>query len=226
MDVFMYLFATVCAYLIAGVNPAIILSKKIYHTDIRSLGSGNPGFTNFKRVFGNRYAWYVLLLDMLKAILAVAIFGWAFEHAFGMYQFGAAYTGLFAMLGHAYPIWYKFKGGKGFLVGAATIWFVDWRAGIVALVIMMLLLFTLRYMSLSVICAGVSCPITLWVVGVDHIGVLLLSTLSLLFMVWRHKENIVRLCNGTESKFSLKKVTTKEQKDCMKENRYVPTKFE
>lgn len=203
MTVLLYLSAALCAYLVAGINPAIEFSKRIYHKDIRTCGSGNPGFTNFKRTFGNKWAWWVLLLDLAKVAVVVAVFAWLFELRLGQYQLGAAYTGLFALLGHAYPVWYGFKGGKGFLVYLSVIWFIDWRAGLVALLVMLVLLALTRYMSLSTVAAMLSCPVTLAVTGAPG-SVIALCAVSVLYIAYRHKENFKRLKNGTESKFSLK----------------------
>lgn len=204
MQILLYIAAALAAYLIAGANPAIELSKRIYHQDIRTCGSGNPGFTNFKRTFGSKWAWWVLALDLAKAAVTVAVFAWLFGMYMGAYQLGAAYTGLFAMLGHAYPIWYGFKGGKGFLVYMSVIWFVDWRAGLVALAIFVVLILTTKYMSLSTVAAMLSCPVTLIVTGAP-LAVILLCAGSVLFMAWRHRENFRRLAKGTESKFYLRK---------------------
>lgn len=203
MSVFLYIAAAITAYLVCGLNPAIVLSKAVYHKDIRTCGSGNPGFTNFKRTFGNKLAWWVLLLDLAKSAVVVALFSILFMVFFKDFQFGAAYTSLFVMLGHSYPIWYKLKGGKGFLVYMSAIWFVDWRCGVVALAIMMILLFTTKYMSLSTVCAMLSCPVTLLIVGAPVVIVCLCAA-CVLFIAWRHRENFKRLIHGTESKFSLK----------------------
>lgn len=199
------LFA-VCAavsYLIGGINPAIIFSKLIYRKDIRTLGSHNPGFTNFKRVFGSRYAWFVFSLDIFKGILLCLIFCPLFKEYAGSYQLGAAYAGFFGMIGHCFPVWYRFKGGKGFLVGTSVIWFIDWRAGLVALCIMLILLLTVKYMSLSVIVAGISCPVSLIILGADSTAVVLLIVAAVALIIGRHSGNIKRLINGTESKFTL-----------------------
>lgn len=203
MHLWLYILAAVCSYLLSGVNPAILLSNGIYHKDIRTCGSGNPGFTNFKRTFGNKLAWLVMVLDLSKGIVLAALFGWLFDLFLGQWQLGAAYSGLFAMLGHAYPIWYNFKGGKGFLVAMSVIWFIDWRAGLVAVFILVILLLTTKYMSLSTMLAMLSCPVTLIIVGTNA-PTIILCTISVLFMVYRHKENIKRLFKGTESKFSFK----------------------
>lgn len=203
MKIAIFLIAAICAYLLSGVNPAIVLSKLIYHQDIRELGSKNPGFTNFKRVFGSKYAWFVFVLDILKSVVLCLMFGWLFSAVGLSFQLGVAYTGFFAMLGHAYPVWYHFEGGKAFLVAAAAIFFIDWRVGLIAMGIMMILLFTVKYMSLSVIVAAISCPISLALFGADSWAVIVIVSVSTLFLIYRHKENIKRLLNGTESKFSL-----------------------
>lgn len=203
LKVILYASAAICAYLVAGLNPAIILSKAVYNKDIRTCGSGNPGFTNFKRSFGNKLAWWVLVLDLLKAAVVVAVFAQLFKIYLDDYRLGAAYTGLFAMAGHAYPVWYKFKGGKGFLVYMSVIWFIDWRAGLVALLIMLVLLLTTKYMSLSTVTALLSCPITLLIIRAS-VPVVILCAVCVIFMAVRHKENFKRLLNGTESKFYLK----------------------
>ncbi len=202
--------AGVTAYVIAGLNPAILLSKTIYHEDIRTCGkgSGNPGFTNFKRVYGSKWAFMVMLLDIGKCVALLAIFG----DLFGKYavinglesnlrQIGIAYTAFWAAIGHDFPVWYGFHGGKGFLVNMAAVWFLDWRAGLVAFVILCIFLFTVKYMSLATMLSILSCPVVLLLTGGELIAIVI-SLLSALLMIWRHKENIKRLINGTESKFS------------------------
>lgn len=204
MKALLYLSAALCAYLVSGLNPAIIMSKLIYHKDIRTCGSGNPGFTNFKRTFGNKWAWWVFALDLSKAAVVVAIFAQLFKTFLGDYQLGAAYTGLFAMLGHAFPIWYKFKGGKGFSVYMSTVWFVDWRAGLIAVAVLVFLLLTTKYMSLSTMSAVASTVVFLLIAGTKSPYTVGLCAVQILFIIYRHKENIKRLLKGTESKFVLK----------------------
>lgn len=203
MEALLYISAALAAYLVAGWNPAITFSKAIYKKDIRTCGSGNPGFTNFRRSFGNKWAWHVLVLDLSKAAVVVGIFAWLFGKCLGNYQFGAAYTGLFAVLGHAFPIWYKFKGGKGFLVNVSIIWFIDWRVGLIAVALMLILLFTTKYMSLATVVAMLTCPIVLLTVN-TQLSVVCIYAACVIFMAVRHKENFKRLLNGTESKFKVK----------------------
>lgn len=202
MEILLYFLAAVCAYLTAGLNPAIIISKAVYKKDIRTCGSGNPGFTNFKRTFGGKWGWPVFFLDLGKAALVVAVCAWLFGKYLDAYQLGAAYTGLFCMLGHAFPIWYGFKGGKGFLVYMSTIWFVDWRAGLLATALLVALLLTTKYMSLSVMCAVTSGVIYLAVAGADSPAVICLCAAQVFFIICRHRENIKRLVSKSEPKFS------------------------
>ena len=213
-------FFTACAiaaligYLLGGVNAAIIMSRLIYGEDIREKGSGNPGFTNFKRVYGlGAVAWSVMLLDILKTAVPVCAAMLIFGDMFGMGQFGAAFTGLFGMLGHCFPVWYGFKGGKAFMAGFGTIWFVDWRMALIATIVFLILLFTVKYMSVSACLSSLICPITLLVLGAENPSVIVVSALSAILVVARHKENFKRLLNGTESKFSLKHSETSEKTD-------------
>ncbi len=199
--VLLFLLAGVSAYLISGLNPAIILSKLIYHDDIRLKGSKNPGFTNFKRVYGSHCAWYVFVLDILKSVLPCIIFAWLFEHFYGHWQLGAAYTGLFSMIGHIFPVWYGFKGGKGFLVEVGAVYVIDWRAGLIATAVFLILLFTLKYMSLSSICFALVSPIAYAILGPDHWLALVFLVICSILLIARHHANIGRLMKGTESKF-------------------------
>ena len=203
MKVILYILAAVCGYLVAGLNPAISLSKAIYKKDIRECGSGNPGFTNFKRTFGNKWAWWVLVLDLSKAAIVVGLFAWLLSCQGVDFQFAAAYTGIFCMLGHAFPIQFKFKGGKGFLVCLSTMYIIDWRVGLIATGMMIVLLLITKYMSLSTTFAMLLCPFLLILYGASA-PVKLIATFSAVFMAVRHKENFARLIQGKESKFALK----------------------
>ena len=205
MKVLLFVISAVTAYLISGINPSIMLSTAIYGKDIRTLGSKNPGFTNFVRCFSKKYAWLVFLLDITKSILPCALFGFLFGKYYGWYQLGVAYTGMFAMLGHAYPVWYGFKGGKAFLVGAAAIWMMDPGAGLIATAVFGVVLLLSRYMSLASISAAVTCPFALAIAGSPSPATLVICTASSAFLIFRHKENIKRLAKGTETPFIKKK---------------------
>ncbi len=200
----LFILAAVIAYLAGGVNGAIILSKLVYGKDIRDYGSNNPGFTNFKRVFGlNAATVGVFLIDILKAVIPVLTFGLIFAHNYDMWQVAVQLTGFFCMLGHAFPVWYGFKGGKAFLTGAAVIFFVDWRVGLIACAVFLALLFGVKYMSLASITAAFISPVCLVIFGTEHWTVILFAVLSSALIIARHHANISRLLHHTEKKFSL-----------------------
>ncbi len=197
-----FILVPVMAYLISGLNPAIIFSKAVYKKDIRNEGSGNPGFTNFKRVFGGKLAWVVFCLDILKGALISVASGLIFT-AFDMeWDLGVAYAAMFAMLGHAFPVYYGFKGGKGFLVALSTSFFLDWRAGLIAAAVMVILVLTVKYMSLATMC-GLVCGVIAYAVFGAEVLPLIFYAACVVFMIVRHHENIGRLLKGTEKKFSL-----------------------
>lgn len=204
MTVLLFFSAALCAWLLGAWNPAITLSRRIYHRDIRTCGSGNPGFTNFKRSFGNRWAWWVFALDLSKAALVVALFAALFERQLGMRALGAAYTGLFAMLGHVWPVWYGFHGGKGFLVSLSTLWVLDWRAGLAATAVMVVLLLATRYMSVATVTSMLLSPLLLALLRTPLPATAIMAAMVLLLAV-RHRENFRRLREGTENRFHLKK---------------------
>lgn len=204
MKALAYIISAVFAYFVSGLNPAIIMSKAIYKKDIRTCGSGNPGFTNFKRVFGNKYAWFVFVLDILKGAVISVVAGLLFRAYVGSWALGVAYAGLFAMLGHAFPIYYGFKGGKGFLVCLSTVWFIDWWAGAIATAVLVIMLPLTKYMSLSTMSALVAGAVAVAAFG-GGLAVSIMYAVCVLFVIVRHKQNIVRLVQGTESKFSFGK---------------------
>ena len=204
MKALAYIISAVFAYFVSGLNPAIIMSKAIYKKDIRTCGSGNPGFTNFKRVFGNKYAWFVFVLDILKGAVISVVAGLLFRAYVGSWALGVAYAGLFAILGHAFPIYYGFKGGKGFLVCLSTVWFIDWRAGAIATAVLVIMLPLTKYMSLSTMSALVAGAVAVAAFG-GGLAVSIMYAVCVLFVIVRHKQNIVRLVQGTESKFSFGK---------------------
>ncbi len=204
MEIAIYIAVAVGAYLISGLNPAIILSKAIYHKDIRDEGSHNPGFTNFARVFGKRYAWLVFVLDIGKGAIISVLAGLAFTAMGSERQLGVAYAGIFAMLGHAFPVMYRFHGGKGFLVCLSTLWFIHPGAGGIATAVLVVLLLVLKYMSLATMCALTVGAIFVVMFG-GSLPVCLMYAACVVFMIVRHRGNIARLLRGEEPRFRLRR---------------------
>ena len=205
MTVLIYVLTAIVSYVVAAVNPAIVLSRLVYHSDIRKEGSGNPGFTNFHRVYGGKLSWLVFVLDVGKCVAVSLVAGLVFAPAyFSTRALGAAYAGVFALLGHTYPVFYRFKGGKGFLVTFALLWVLDWRAGLVATAVMLTVLPLSGFMSLSSILTLLAGAVTLIIVKI-HTPALFLTFGAVLLVIWRHRGNIARLVAGTEKKFSFRK---------------------
>lgn len=203
MKISVFTILAVISYLIGGLNGAIIMSRLVYQEDIREKGSQNPGFTNFKRVYGNGWiTWVVLILDIIKTALPVLLSAIICNSMFGLWQLGAAFSGLFCMLGHCFPVWYRFKGGKAFIAGFATTWFVDYRMALIATAIFFIVLFSCKIMSVSSCTAALTCPIALALLGPASMQVEAVCILSALLVIVRHYPNFIKLIHGKESKFT------------------------
>lgn len=190
----------VTAYLLGSFNPAISFSKLIYHEDIRSYGSGNAGTTNTLRTYGKKMAILIFGVDLLKAALAVILGSFLMTRAFG-----GAISGLFVVLGHMFPIYYKFKGGKGVACATMCVLLLSPISFLILVALFIIIVACFRYISLgSVMCAMlfpflnyIFYPWNPWItISAFFIGGLI---------VFMHRANIKRLMEGKESKFSLKK---------------------
>ncbi|MBQ8025305.1 MAG: glycerol-3-phosphate 1-O-acyltransferase PlsY [Oscillospiraceae bacterium] len=197
--------SAVISYLSGAVNGAIIASKYYYHKDIRQLGSGNAGLTNYQRVFGWKSAAVVIIIDVLKTVLPVIATRLIAGHFFGLADTGAVWSGLFVMLGHAFPVYYEFQGGKTVLAGGTVLFFVDWRVALIAWGCFLLCVLLTRYVSLGSIAAGIAYPVAVAALGVGDTYTLILAALSGLLLVCRHHKNIWKLLHGQESKLQFHK---------------------
>lgn len=197
--------SAIVSYLLGGVNGAIITSKYYYHKDIRKYGSGNAGLTNFCRVFGKYGALLVILIDMMKTVLPVLASAMIMDKFYGQWQFAAVWSGLFVMLGHAYPAYYKFKGGKTVLAAGTMVWFVDWRVGLTVWVVFALCVVLTRFVSLGSVTAALAYPIAIVLFTNWDWKALCIAVISASLLIVRHRANIKRLIMGQESKLSFKK---------------------
>ncbi|MBE6910160.1 MAG: glycerol-3-phosphate 1-O-acyltransferase PlsY [Ruminococcaceae bacterium] len=203
--------STLC-YIPGGVNGAIVASHLFYHDDVRKYGSGNAGLTNFYRIYGAKYAWCVILVDMGKAAVAVALGMWIFGPEGAV--FGKYFAGVFCIVGHMFPFLYRFKGGKGILCSGMTLILLDWRIALVGWGVFLLLWATTRYVSLGSVCAALSLPVMTWAVYRNEGGfpyIMLCAVLMAALVLWAHRGNIQRLLTGTESKFQWHKGPPKEE---------------
>ncbi len=201
-------------YLFGSLNASIIFSWVFKGTDIRNAGSKNAGMTNTLRVFGKKAAVFVFVFDLFKAIISVLLARWIVSAVVkdntAVIQIAEYLAGFGAVLGHNFPLYFKFKGGKGILSSWGAIMMFDYRIAIVLIVVFLLVVSITRYVSLASICASVSFPVCVVLLNiwnpVSTTGVyILLSVLMAALAVYRHKANIKRLCAGTESKLGAKK---------------------
>ena len=193
-----FLVLAAAAYVLGSMNFSIIISKKIYGEDIRTYGSGNAGMTNMLRTYGKGPAFITLLTDALKTVLAVMI-GRLIWGAIGAYA-----AGLCCMIGHIYPMFYKFKGGKGVVVVGITILMTNWKVGLILLAIFAILVYSTKFISLGSVMGVLIYPLILSrMLGKDPQIVLLFALAMTVIVVVKHRSNIKRLLEGTENKVSL-----------------------
>ena len=193
------------AYILGGVNGAIITTRLFYGKDIRKFGSGNPGLTNFYRVFGKGGALLVIAIDVFKTVAPVLFGGWLFGKYFDMTLLGRAIAGFFVMLGHCFPIFYKFKGGKGVMAAGAILIVMDWRMAIIGWGTFLIVTALTRYVSLGAMSGGATFPISLLIFRLGGPWEFTAMLMCSLLLIFRHEANIKRLIRGEESKFRIRK---------------------
>jgi len=193
------IIAIVIAYLIGSLSTAIIACKLTGLPDPRGQGSGNPGATNVLRFGGKKIAVIVLLGDMVKGLLPVLAVSLMSASSLVI-----ALTAAAAFLGHLYPIFFGFKGGKGVATALGAILAISWLAGLTVLGVWLLVAFTLRYSSLAALCASVTAPLVVWLYRPDVALLIMMIGMSAL-LVYRHQSNIQNLLQGKESRIGQKK---------------------
>jgi glycerol-3-phosphate acyltransferase PlsY len=195
--------ATLLAYLLGSLSFAVIVSKLMGLSDPRSYGSKNPGATNVLRSGSKPAAVATLLLDALKGWLPVVLVKW-FGADYGLGDGTVAAVGFAAFLGHLYPVFFQFKGGKGVATAAGVLLGVSWILGLATLATWVIIAFFSRYSSLASLAAAVFAPLY-YLFGdreawyVDKAILVVMFAISAL-LVYRHRENISKLIKGTESK--------------------------
>ena len=189
--------AVIAAYLIGSISFAIVVSRAMRLPDPRGYGSKNPGATNVLRSGSKTAAILTLIGDGAKGWLAVWL-------ALRFAPEAAPYAALAVFLGHLFPLYHRFQGGKGVATAAGVLFGIDWRIGLGTLVTWVVIAFFLRYSSLAALVAAAFAPFAVaLVLGVNTFFVMVCVISALL--AWRHKENISRLIAGTESRIGGKK---------------------
>ncbi len=184
----------VAGYLLGSLSASILLSRTAWGGDVRGKGSGNAGATNMARGYGLGAGVVTLGCDMLKAILAT----WLGSLLLG--DVGLAIGGIACMVGHCFPVFHEFKGGKGISAGAAIGLMIDWRVFVAIILVFLIVAFLSRKVSLGSICASVALTWFSLIFGVST-PKLILAIVAMCLAVFQHRGNIKRLLDGTEPDF-------------------------
>lgn len=211
-----YIVIAVISYFLGSLNFSIIVSKALAKKDIRESGSGNAGATNMLRTYGKKFAVFTMIGDILKVAAAILIafaildapinliFGFADnkDTAVTMILY-KEFAGFFCVLGHIFPCYFKFKGGKGVAACTGMVILVDWRIALILFIVFVLTVVISKWISLGSIIIAILFPVLICI----FYRSLILTVIALLFtliVILAHRENIKRIFNGTENKISKK----------------------
>lgn len=208
-----YIIVAIIAYLIGSINFSIIISKKLAGFDVRQKGSGNAGTTNVLRSVGKKAALITLICDILKGVVAIGIallFGNIVQNVDKALLVQLA--GIFVVVGHTFPIFFGFKGGKGIATSLGILLMTNWQIGLICLVFALVLMAITRMVSVGSIAAAILFPVLVIFIDQNYIvpdannwKYLIFSIVLCLIVLFNHRENIKRILNGTENKISFKK---------------------
>jgi len=187
------------AYLFGSFNSAIVLCKLMRLPDPRGQGSGNPGATNVLRFGGKKLAATVLFFDVLKGVIPVLA-----ALLLGMEQTIIAAVAFAAFIGHLYPVFFGFKGGKGVATAFGVLVAMNWMVGLAILATWLLMAFTFRLSSLSALTAAVMAPLYCWLI-IDNQMTTTVTLVMAGLLLWRHSSNIRNLLDGKEPRIGEKK---------------------
>lgn len=218
LDIIFNIIFLIIGYLVGSINFSIIFSNKIFKKDIRKFGSGNPGSTNVLRIYGKKWAILTLIIDALKSIISILITFIFYKYAPLFSQLLPIVAGIGAVLGHIFPIWHKFKGGKGVATLLGCFVAFNLVLTLIGFFIFICIVLLWRYVSLGSILTPLIIILLAFIpwfttgeLGflnnkkVDYFIHPLLMLFTHLFVIFSHKQNLVRLWNKTETKFGSKK---------------------
>lgn len=204
-----YILMAIIAYAIGSVNFSIIFSKKFAGFDVREKGSGNAGTTNMLRSVGKGLAALTLVCDILKGIVAILL-------AIGIGKIATdvkpeilvQVAGIFAILGHTYPVYFGFKGGKGVATSLGILLLVNWQIGLICLVFALVLMILSRMVSLGSIIAAVLFPILTIFITDNYVvsgNYVIFGIIMAVIVIFNHRSNLKRIYNGEENRLGFKK---------------------
>src|SRR3954471_18938791 len=202
------LLLIILAYLIGSIPTAVWVSKRFFGIDIRDYGSGNAGATNTYRVLGSKWGTFVMIVDMLKGIAATSLYILLPHYMHDEWDRTNLMVGLglAAVLGHIFPLWAGFRGGKGVATLFGMILSIEWGVAMSLVLVFLLMLMITRYVSLSSIAASIAFPLLILSIFSAHAQELsyrLFAIATAFLVVLTHHKNISRLLNGNENKVPL-----------------------
>ena len=204
----LYILVAVIAYAIGSVNFSIIFSKKFAGFDVREKGSGNAGTTNMLRSVGKGLAVLTLICDILKGIVAILVAYWIGKIATDIKpEILIQLAGFFAIVGHTFPVYFGFKGGKGVATSLGILLLVNWQIGLICLVFALLVMLFTRMVSLGSIMAALLFPVLTIFITEHYIvdgNYIIFGIAMAVFVIFNHRSNLKRIYKGEENKLSLK----------------------
>ncbi|MBQ2917376.1 MAG: glycerol-3-phosphate 1-O-acyltransferase PlsY [Clostridia bacterium] len=201
-----YIVISLIAYFIGSISFSVIFSRKFAGFDVRDKGSGNAGTTNVLRTVGKKVAALTLLCDILKGVLAIAIAAIASKIWTDVNLEILKYlAGFFAILGHTFPIFFEFRGGKGVATALGVLITLNWKVGLICLIFALILIALTKMVSVGSILSAILFPILMIFIGGARFESIIISVLIALLVIFNHRSNIKRIQNGTENKISFKK---------------------
>ena len=205
-----YIIIAIIAYAIGSISFSVILSKKMAGFDVREKGSGNAGSTNVLRTVGKKAAILTLICDILKGVVSILI-AILIGNIVGDIDKAllVQIASIAVVIGHTFPIFFGFKGGKGVATSLGVLLMVNWQIGLICLVFALVIMALTRMVSAGSVCAAILFPVLTLFIGKEYFIVpgnyLIFSIIMALIVAFNHRTNISRLLNGTENKLSFKK---------------------
>ena len=194
MEIAKYIAAAAAGYLLGSVSASVLLSKLAFRRDVRAEGSGNAGATNVARVFGMWAGVATLLADVGKTVLAILLGQWLAGDV------GLCIAGIACILGHCWPVYFHFRGGKGVSVGAAVGLMIDWRVFVIIFLVFFVTFALCQIVSVCSMASAVALPVAACLLGVTT-PKLVLAIVTGVLVIFMHRGNIQRLLHGAEAKF-------------------------
>jgi len=211
-----YIIIAIIAYLIGSINFSVIISKRMAGFDVREKGSGNAGTTNMLRSIGVKAAAITLLCDILKGVVVILIAILIGNIVDGLDDaLLVQLAGIFVIIGHTFPIFFGFKGGKGIATSLGVLLMINWQIGLICLVFALILMAITRMVSVGSIAAAILFPVLVVFIGQNYIvpvnnwSYLIFSIIIAILVLFNHRENLKRIFTGKENKISFKKSNLK-----------------